>query len=70
MREDYGWYFPDFETHFPKMIGKSVGQGGPAEYQLPVRRRSIELCAKRRTALDIGIVESRFDKTLCSSCCV
>lgn len=54
MREDYGWYFPDFETHFPKMIGKSVGQGKPAEYQLPVRRRSIELCAKRGTALDIG----------------
>lgn len=54
MREDYGWYFPDFETHFPKMIGKSIGQGGPAEYQLPVRRRSIELCAKRGTALDVG----------------
>ena len=54
MREDYGWYFPDFETHFPIMIGKSIGLGGPAEYQLPVRRRSIELCAKRGTALDIG----------------
>jgi FkbM family methyltransferase len=54
MREDYGWYFPDFETHFPLMIGKSVGQGGPAEYQLPVRRRSIELCAKRGTAVDVG----------------
>jgi len=54
MREDYGWYFPDFETHFPLMIGKSVGQGGSAEYQLPVRRRSIELCAKRGTAVDVG----------------
>jgi FkbM family methyltransferase len=54
MREHYGWHFPDFDTHFPQMLKKSVDRGGPAEYQLPVRRRSIELCAKHGTALDIG----------------
>ena len=54
MHEHYGWYFPDFETHFPKMLKKSVDKGLPPEYQIAVRRRSIELCAKRRTALDIG----------------
>ena len=54
MHEHYGWYFPDFETHFPKMLKKSVDKGLPPEYQIAVRRRSIELCAKRGTALDIG----------------
>ena len=54
MNEHYGWYFPDFETHFPKMLKKSVDKGLPPEYQIAVRRRSIELCSKRGTALDIG----------------
>jgi FkbM family methyltransferase len=54
MHEHYGWYFPNFETHFPKMLKKSVDKGLPPEYQIAVRRRSIGLCAKRRTALDIG----------------
>ena len=54
MREHYGWQFPDFEPHLPRMLKKSVDKGLPAEYQIAVRKRSIELCAKRRTALDIG----------------
>ena len=54
MHEHYGWHFPDFETHFPKMLKKSVDKGLPPEYQIAVRRRSIELCSKRGTALDIG----------------
>lgn len=54
MNEHYGWYFPDFETHFPKMLKKSVDKGLLPEYQIAVRRRSIELCSKRGTALDIG----------------
>lgn len=54
MREHYGWYFPDFETHFPKMLKKSVDKGAKAEYQVEVRRRSIELCSRRGVALDIG----------------
>ena len=54
MREHYGWQFPDLETHLPKMLKKSVDKGLPAEYQIAVRRRSIELCNKRDVALDIG----------------
>ena len=54
MREHYGWQFPDFETHFPKMLKKSVDKGLPPEYQIAVRHRSIALCSRRRTALDIG----------------
>ena len=54
MREHYGWQFPDLETHLPKMLKKSVDKGLPAEYQIAVRRRSIELCNNRDVALDIG----------------
>jgi FkbM family methyltransferase len=54
MREHYGWQFPDLEAHLPKMLKKSVDKGLPAEYQIAVRRRSIELCKKRDVALDIG----------------
>ena len=54
MAEHYEWQFPDFETHFPKMLKKSVDKGLPPEYQIAVRRRSIALCSKRGTALDIG----------------
>ena len=54
MIEHYGWKFPDFETHLPRMLKKSVDKGLPAEYQVAVRRRSIELCKNRELALDIG----------------
>ena len=54
MVEHYGWKFPDFETHLPRMLKKSVDKGLPAEYQVAVRRRSIELCKNRTLALDIG----------------
>ena len=54
MREHYGWQFPDFETHLPRMLKKSVDKGLPAEYQIAVRQRSIELCKKREVALDVG----------------
>ena len=54
MREHSGWQFPDFETHLPRMLKKSVDKGLPAEYQIAVRQRSIELCARRDVALDIG----------------
>jgi FkbM family methyltransferase len=54
MREQYGWYFPDIETHFPQMLAKSVSKGGPTEYQQPVRLRSLGHVKNKRTALDIG----------------
>ena len=54
MREQYGWYFPNIETHFPQMLAKSVSKGGPTEYQQPVRLRSLQHVKNKRTALDIG----------------
>jgi len=54
VREQYGWYFPDIETHFPEMLGKNIKKGGPAEYQQPVRLLSLQHVKNKRTALDIG----------------
>jgi FkbM family methyltransferase len=54
MFESHGWWFPDCEDHFPKMISKNLAKGGPAEYQQPARLRSLNYTKQRRTALDIG----------------
>jgi hypothetical protein len=42
------------ESHFPKMLKKSIDKGGPAEYQYQVRDRSMTHAKKRGVALDIG----------------
>ena len=54
MYEFKGWWFPDTEDHFPKMIDKSVKKGGPAEYQYQVRDTSMKYVKNWRTAIDIG----------------
>lgn len=54
MREQYGWFFPDIEKHFPEMLAKNISKGGPAEYQQPVRSRSLGYVKHKRVALDIG----------------
>jgi len=36
------------------MLGKNISKGGPAEYQQPVRLRSLQHVKHKRTALDIG----------------
>ena len=41
MNEFMGWWFPNGETHFQKMLNKSVTKGGPARYQYQVRDRSL-----------------------------
>ena len=54
MYESHGWWFPDTEDHFPKMLAKSVSKGGPSEYQYQVRNRSFGHAKQTRVALDIG----------------
>lgn len=54
MFESHGWWFPDAEDHFPKMLAKSVSKGGPREYQYQVRNRSLSYVKEKRVALDIG----------------
>lgn len=54
MYNHLGWWFPDVESHFPKMLDKSVSKNGPAEYQWQVRNRSLPYVKQKRVALDIG----------------
>ena len=67
MYEYQGWWFPDVESHFPKMLKKSVDRGGPAEYQYQVRDRSITYVKKRGIALDIGANVGLWSRSLCKN---
>jgi FkbM family methyltransferase len=65
--EYQGWWFPDVESHFPKMLKKSVDRGGPAEYQYQVRDRSMTYVKKRGIALDIGANVGLWSRSLCKN---
>jgi FkbM family methyltransferase len=65
MHEFMGWWFPDTESHFPKMLNKSVSKGGPAEYQYQVRNRSLGYVKNFGLALDIGANVGLWSRGLC-----
>ena len=65
MKEHLGWWFPDGETHFQRMLDKSVAKGGPARYQYQVRDRSLTHCQQFRTAIDIGANVGLWARDLC-----
>ena len=67
MKEFLGWWFPDYESHFPKMLQKNVTRGGQPVYQEPVRKRSIALCQQRRTAIDVGANVGLWSRDLCEN---
>lgn len=67
MYEFQGWWFPDNEDHFPKMMKKSIDKGGPAEYQYQVRDRSMTYVKQRGMALDIGANVGLWSRSLCKN---
>lgn len=67
MFEYQGWWFPDQESHFPKMLKKSVDKGLPPVYQVQARKRSIDLCKNHRLALDVGANVGLWTRDLCDS---
>lgn len=67
MREFQGWWFPDYETHFPEMLQKNINKGGLPVYQEPVRSRSIALCQQRRLAIDVGANVGLWSRDLCKN---
>jgi FkbM family methyltransferase len=67
MYEYQGWWFPDAESHFPKMLKKSIEKGGPAEYQYQVRDRSMTHTKRRGVALDIGANVGLWSRSLCKN---
>lgn len=54
MYKIHEWWFPDTETHFPRMLEKSISKGGPAEYQYQARNKSLAHVKQFRTCIDIG----------------
>jgi len=65
MREFMGWWFPDTESHFPKMLKKSIDKGGPAEYQYQVRNRSLTYVKNKQVAIDVGANVGLWSRSLC-----
>lgn len=65
MYQVHGWWFPDEDTHFAEMLGKSVGKGGAPVYQKPVRDKSTSFVKNKQVALDIGANVGLWSRDLC-----
>ena len=65
MKEHLGWWFPDGETHFQKMLDKSIAKGGPVRYQWQVRDKSLRYVKNFNFALDIGANVGLWSRDLC-----
>lgn len=65
MYTKHGWYFPNEDTHFCRMLDKSIAKGGGPVYQQPVRTRSLEFVKNKVVALDIGANIGLWSRDLC-----
>ena len=54
MKQSHGFWFPDYDSHFPKMLNKSMVKDGVARYQYRARDAAIAMCNQKRICLDIG----------------
>lgn len=54
MKNVHGFWFPDYDTHFPKMLDKSIRKDNVVRYQWRARELAIEHCDQKRLCLDIG----------------
>jgi FkbM family methyltransferase len=54
MKESHGFWFPDYDNHFPRLLEKSLKKEGILRYQWKARDAAVALCEKRRVCLDIG----------------
>jgi FkbM family methyltransferase len=53
-RSAYGWVLPASDRHFPKYLSTAPKVEGRRMYQGQHIQQSVQLCASRRTALDVG----------------
>ena len=53
-RSAYGWVLPASDRHFPKYLSSAPKIEGRRMYQSQHIQQSVQFCALRRTALDIG----------------
>ena len=54
MKQSHGFWFPDYDDHFPRMLDKSLKKDGVVRYQWRARDAAVDNCRMRRTAIDIG----------------
>ena len=54
MKYIHGFYFPEYDTHFPKMLDKSLKKDGTIRYQWRARDFATSICKQKRVCLDIG----------------
>lgn len=57
MKKVDGWYFPDGESHLPQWMANPKVRmflNGRAAYQGQKQRTAMDLCAQKRTAVDVG----------------
>ena len=50
----HGFWFPDYDTHFPRMLDKSLKNDGVLRYQWRARELAITESSPRRICIDIG----------------
>lgn len=54
MKQSHGFYFPDYDNHFPRLLEKSLKKEGIIRYQWKARDAAVSLCENKRICLDIG----------------
>lgn len=54
MKQTHGFWFPDYDTHFPRLLTKSLKNDGVARYQWRARDTAVAACEQKRTCIDIG----------------
>ena len=54
MKQVHGFWFPDYDTHFPRMLDKSLKNDGVVRYQWRARELAIAESTPRRICIDIG----------------
>ena len=54
MKQVHGFWFPDYDTHFPRMLDKSLKNDGVLRYQWRARELAIAESLPRRICIDIG----------------
>lgn len=54
MKHIHGFYFPDYDDHFPRLLEKSLNKDGVLRYQWRQRDYAVDLCVQKRVCVDIG----------------
>ena len=54
MKQTHGFWFPDYDTHFPRLLAKSLKNDGVSRYQWRARDTAVAACEQKRICIDIG----------------